>query len=529
MFEMGWRYQEILRQTMTSFVFGGRPPIDLHSLTLRLREKSLDECLTIAETLLFDPELRGIRAGSLCEFLPLFFEALCFTTPCRRLEVRDVLFLVSSMLPVVNGQIDERIVISLGPFRDWLGVRKSANVPSDVNDANDVICDLCGTVIVGARLKCRVCPNYDHCSACADHWPAHNLMHEVDVIDVPATVVDVKRPATDHGAASRFSLREAFEIIALIWDCWNADVTLGFRSVHGFVSESEAHALLAAGGAGSILVRVSTTGGLAVDVKGRATQSISLSQLQERPLQQWLLEMTGVDILRSPGPLFPAGSVQVRSLDVPAVTVDWSRFPNVLATLLQVFAVQTAADVARLVRVNKLFCRLLTTHSAVNDMWRRLAFKRWVFVAATPLPIVWRDYFKQRDAHVKFGMSHAPAAPAPMSIATISNCLEWQFQCPRQFAKLQTTQNPKVRYCDVCDKGVHVCYNIEELGHHIKQSHCVAFVQTSSSASTSSPPMWKTVAGATSMGGMRMPQQRGPNPPFVFGQRPTNFKFGAGP
>jgi hypothetical protein len=117
------------------------------------------------------------------------------------------------------------------------------------------------------------------------------------------------------GGAALFSFCEAMEIINEIWSCWNSElqtalpgVSWNGRTIHGFISGSEAKAFLANSKAGTFLVRFGSTGGLTVDVKtagGRLEKkNISIVQLRERSLQRWLHEMDGADaltILHVPG------------------------------------------------------------------------------------------------------------------------------------------------------------------------------------------------------------------------------------
>lgn len=54
------------------------------------------------------------------------------------------------------------------------------------------------------------------------------------------------------------------------------------------------------------------------------------------------------------------------------------------------------------------------------------------------------------------------------------NC-ELEFECPKNWFDLAPTYDAKVKYCDSCNKDVHLCLTQEELDSHITQRHCIAF------------------------------------------------------
>lgn len=55
----------------------------------------------------------------------------------------------------------------------------------------------------------------------------------------------------------------------------------------------------------------------------------------------------------------------------------------------------------------------------------------------------------------------------------IKNC-EILFECPKKWANLNETLSYDVRSCDVCNKNVYLCSDIEDLKIHSKERHCVA-------------------------------------------------------
>jgi uncharacterized protein (TIGR02996 family) len=63
-----------------------------------------------------------------------------------------------------------------------------------------------------------------------------------------------------------------------------------------------------------------------------------------------------------------------------------------------------------------------------------------------------------------------------MSRSKVELCqrLQFEFLCPKQWDKLQATDDPKVRYCDGCQKNVHYCHTIDEAREHAWRRECVA-------------------------------------------------------
>ncbi len=53
---------------------------------------------------------------------------------------------------------------------------------------------------------------------------------------------------------------------------------------------------------------------------------------------------------------------------------------------------------------------------------------------------------------------------------------EWTFRCPRAWHLLTPTAVEEIRYCEVCERSVHLAANSEELRAHAAAGHCVAVV-----------------------------------------------------
>jgi hypothetical protein len=51
---------------------------------------------------------------------------------------------------------------------------------------------------------------------------------------------------------------------------------------------------------------------------------------------------------------------------------------------------------------------------------------------------------------------------------------EFSFKCPQQWALLQPTAVPTIRYCSACDREVHLALTEEDLRHHADGGQCVA-------------------------------------------------------
>ena len=55
----------------------------------------------------------------------------------------------------------------------------------------------------------------------------------------------------------------------------------------------------------------------------------------------------------------------------------------------------------------------------------------------------------------------------------IQNC-KFSYQCPKTWESLIDLKHDKIKYCDVCDRGVHLCQNQTELNQAIEKGWCVA-------------------------------------------------------
>jgi hypothetical protein len=55
----------------------------------------------------------------------------------------------------------------------------------------------------------------------------------------------------------------------------------------------------------------------------------------------------------------------------------------------------------------------------------------------------------------------------------IQNC-KFSYQCSKTWESLIEIKHDKIKYCDVCDRGVHFCENDAELNQAIEKGWCVA-------------------------------------------------------
>jgi hypothetical protein len=64
---------------------------------------------------------------------------------------------------------------------------------------------------------------------------------------------------------------------------------------------------------------------------------------------------------------------------------------------------------------------------------------------------------------------------APENTYRIQNCTI--NLCPKEWTKLNKTENPHIRFCDHCQKTVHAVHSEEELLQMAQDQKCVMFVQ----------------------------------------------------
>jgi uncharacterized protein (TIGR02996 family) len=61
-----------------------------------------------------------------------------------------------------------------------------------------------------------------------------------------------------------------------------------------------------------------------------------------------------------------------------------------------------------------------------------------------------------------------------VSQVPVENCSLFQYQCPKRWETLATTDEPAVRFCDSCQKPVFYSKTIEEAQQHAWSGRCVA-------------------------------------------------------
>lgn len=62
-----------------------------------------------------------------------------------------------------------------------------------------------------------------------------------------------------------------------------------------------------------------------------------------------------------------------------------------------------------------------------------------------------------------------------MPSTPIANCpVEFRFQCPKLWENLDPTDDRRIRFCETCQKQVHLCENMEEVARHAHAGNCIA-------------------------------------------------------
>lgn len=98
----------------------------------------------------------------------------------------------------------------------------------------------------------------------------------------------------------------------------------------------------------------------------------------------------------------------------------------------------------------------------------------------------------------------------------IENCLAVEFECPRDWGSLATTENRNVRYCGSCAKRVFYCSTVADARRHAQRGHCVAVdIVPLRSPRDLEPEPQRTM---TVTMGMMMPAPRMPPPAPVLGR-----------
>ena len=54
------------------------------------------------------------------------------------------------------------------------------------------------------------------------------------------------------------------------------------------------------------------------------------------------------------------------------------------------------------------------------------------------------------------------------------NC-EFEFECPKSWFDLAPTYDVKTKFCETCNKNVHLCLTQEELDSQAEHGHCIAY------------------------------------------------------
>ncbi len=58
------------------------------------------------------------------------------------------------------------------------------------------------------------------------------------------------------------------------------------------------------------------------------------------------------------------------------------------------------------------------------------------------------------------------------------NAVHFEYECPKRWEQLQTTEDPFTRFCDECQKRVFFCESIQQAQRHADRGHCIAVDST---------------------------------------------------
>ena len=130
--------------------------------------------------------------------------------------------------------------------------------------------------------------------------------------------------------------------------------------------------------------------------------------------------------------------------------------------------------------------------SDLKDDAVRLVFADWLEECGDDESIAKAEFLRIQHEWTKLDVKVQPLDPltyrlkelavileenwlAIVSKIAIENCERaFRFQCPRQWDKLKTTEDPQIRFCEGCVNNVYYCKDIEEVRDHAEVGHCVA-------------------------------------------------------
>ena len=57
----------------------------------------------------------------------------------------------------------------------------------------------------------------------------------------------------------------------------------------------------------------------------------------------------------------------------------------------------------------------------------------------------------------------------------VDNCTwSFRYQCPHRWINFASTDDDVIRYCSVCQRNVHLCYDDDDVIRHASVGHCIA-------------------------------------------------------
>ena len=82
---------------------------------------------------------------------------------------------------------------------------------------------------------------------------------------------------------------------------------------------------------------------------------------------------------------------------------------------------------------------------------------------------------------------------------SLQNC-RFKFRCNQSWNLLLRTEDPDLRYCTECERGVHFCTTDAQLAEAVRLGRCVAIPQNLEGAKTQESPRHKRRRGFATVG-----------------------------
>lgn len=123
-----------------------------------------------------------------------------------------------------------------------------------------------------------------------------------------------------------------------------------------------------------------------------------------------------------------------------------------------------------------------------EDATVRLAYADWLEERGDPraeflraeAELKQRPLSKRRRARLRLRLEALrrqldPDWQAAVDRTKIENCsFRFEYQCPKHWEALKSTDQASVRFCDTCKKRVYYCRSVSEASGHVANDQCVA-------------------------------------------------------